>query len=182
MLTKIVRVDASSVIVTLDEFCEHSRITDLFDEAQAQQCLDAATDVVERWLNRKLFPTEIIGQVDSVEDNEILLSYPPIISVSKVYRMCAGVPVELDKSMWAFDDISGSVIILDGVDARHRVAYTCGYDIQNPVPYAVKHAILMVAATLYENREDVIIGTQINQVPMDAKRVMAVHRNRVQIR
>lgn len=189
MLAKVLEVDNSTEIVTLDEVTEHQRITDLWDEMVVTGCLEAAIDAVQYWMNRKLYPTKILGQVNTY-CSEIRLSYPHIISVEDTItaedeNMDL---VELKEGThWKYDDVYESIRFLPNIPSivrtytNFRINYTCGYDPDtNPVPKAVKHAILMTSATLYENREDTIIGTQINEVPLDAQRLIRTHRLRTQ--
>lgn len=183
MITKELSVDDTETIVSLDELCEHSRITDLYDEIVVQQCLDTAHDVVQNWLNRKLYPTQIIGQVEQIT-NEIQLTFPTIHNVVSISASDSNWDtVYLTQTTdWVFDEIFNTVRFKSHVDntlTHVRIIYNCGFNpATDPVPHAVKHAILMTAATLYENREDVIIGTQINNVPLDAQRLLRVHRSR----
>lgn len=46
-----------------------------------------------------------------------------------------------------------------------RVEFTCGYGAAADVPADLKHAVLMLAAHWYENRETVIVGTTVRNVP-----------------
>lgn len=184
MITKILSIDDSAEIASIEDFCEHSRITDLYDELVVQQCLDAAHDLVQKWLNRKLYPTKLVGSTDTYA-NEIILPYPTIHSIESVIAEDENLDDVVLSSVteWKFDCVNQTVRFRAGNRAQNlgriRVVYNCGYGINNEaVPPAVKHAILMTAATLYENREDSIVGTQINEVPLDAQRILRVHRNR----
>lgn len=47
-----------------------------------------------------------------------------------------------------------------------RIEFTAGYGVAADVPKSIKHAILMLAAHWYENRETVIVGTTVRNVPM----------------
>jgi len=48
-----------------------------------------------------------------------------------------------------------------------QVALTCGYGAtRESVPMGIRHAILIIAADLYENREDTVIGQSVNSVPI----------------
>lgn len=186
MITKVVSCDNSHEIVSLEQFCEHSRITDLYDEIAIQQCLDAAIDSVQVWLNRKLYPTRIVGISDNFAE-ELYLPFPTIRKINSISAEDKTyTDVILQQSVdWKFDGITEYVRFLPTSTTkftqlkRFRVDYECGYcPDTDPIPPAVIHAILMTAATLYENREDVVVGTQINNVPLDAQRLIRVHRIR----
>lgn len=186
MITKKLKCDDSHEIVDQTMFCEHSRITDLYDEIVVQQCLDAAHDAVEKWLNRPLYLTNFVGIVENFKQ-EVLLPNPTVRAVTAItaedeeyneYTLTQNVD-------WKFDDVFESVRFLTTSTTefsklrRFRIYFTAGFCAStDPVPAAVVSAILMTAATLYENREDTLIGTQINTVPLDAQRLLRIHRRR----
>ena len=61
---------------------KHSRITDSDDDDVVQGKLDAAHDMIQQWLRRKLQPTTVVG----VEENyspEIMLPFPPITAIKQ---------------------------------------------------------------------------------------------------
>lgn len=185
MITYIVDQDTSHEIVTLMEAQEHSRITDDYDELVVQECLDAATDLVQQWLNRKLYPTNVIHQRD-VHLKEMTIPYPPIASITKVTAEdCDETECDLEEGVdWKWDVVTGSVKFFKNFNSissqfsNFRIHYLCGYETPSNVPDAIKHAILMTFATLYENREDIIVGTQVNAVPLSARRILSSHRVR----
>lgn len=187
MQVNILDVDRSTEIVTLDDANEFQRITDTYDELVVSGCLDAAIDLVEQWLNRKLYPTQVMLQEENFSP-EFELSFP---KVSSVVSQITAQNEELEdftfniNDYWKFDDVTSSIRFKASVYSEleqyknFRITYTCGYcPDTNPVPTAVKHAILMTASTLYEFREDAVTGTQINNVPLQAQRLIAVHRVR----
>ncbi|AUS01926.1 head-tail connector protein [Vibrio phage 3.058.O._10N.286.46.B8] len=188
MLTKITQCDNSQVIADIEAFTEHSRITDLYDELVVQQCLDAAHDLVQKWLNRMIYPSRVIAVSDEYQ-REVFLPYPNIKTVYSVKAEDSDYnEAYFTKDVdWKFDEVTQTVRFLQTTSSQyHRYSrftydYSCGYDQEcDPVPAAVKHAILMTAATLYENREDTIVGTQINEVPLNSQRLLQVHRIRTQ--
>lgn len=185
MLTYIVSQDTSTEIVSLQEAQEHSRITDSYDELVVQECLDSAHDLVQQWLNRKLYPTVAIHQRDEWR-NEITLPFAPICQILAVTAdFTDEVEYVLEEGVdWKWDHVTGSIkfyrafTYIASQYTNYRIQYNCGYGTPQDVPAAVKHAILMTFATLYENREDTVIGTQVNTVPLTAQRVLKSHRLR----
>ena len=85
------------------------------------------------------------------------------------------IPVEDYK----FDDVIGSVRIKTAYKqhSRFRINFTCGYPV-GKCPKAVQHGIKMAFATLYEYREDSVVGTQINDVPITARNIIKSFRVR----
>lgn len=183
MRTKLLTIEDEDSIVTLEEAMEHSRITDSYDELVIQGCLDAAHDLVQQYLNRKLYPATFGAFVETYR-NRISLPYAPIGSVSKITcENVRSVEIDLVEGLdWKYELISESVrFLVDYSDhSNFIIYYSGGYQTVSDIPKSVKHAIKMTFATLYENREDTITGTQINEVPVNSRRVLAAHRIRSQ--
>ncbi len=179
MRTKVLTQADASEIVTLEEAMEHSRITDSYDELVIQGCLDAAHDLVQQWLNRKLTLTTIVGQIIDFR-SRITLPFPPIHSVASLTAEDSShKTVTLTEDVdWKFDSISESIRFLTDCSmySNFEFNYSAGYTDYKDVPKAIRHAIKMTFATLYENREDVVIGTQVNELPLTAKRLINSHR------
>lgn len=166
-------------IVSVDDAMEHSRITDYDDEPVIQMCVESAHDMVQQWLNRKIVPTQMIGVVKTFK-HEIILPYPPIISIDLI-NVDDGTEdgIDLTSDDYKFDDITGSVIFKKDYSMYSdiKITFTCGYD-TDACPAAIKHAIRMTFATLYEMREDAIIGTQVNEVPVTARNIIRSYKVR----
>lgn len=166
-------------LVSLDEAKEHSRITDSDDDDVVQGKLDAAHDMIQQWLRRKLQPTTVVG----VEENyspEIMLPFPPITAINSIDAEDAnGDLVTIPVEDYKFDDVIGSVRIKTSYKqhSRFRINFTCGYPV-GKCPKAVQHGIKMAFATLYEYREDSVVGTQINDVPITARNIIKSFRVR----
>ncbi len=187
MLTRILERNDDAEAVSLEEAMEFSRITDSYDELVVQACLDGAHGAIEEYLNRKLVPTTIVGIVDNFRPT-ITLPYPPIHSIESVTcEDSCGTEFELTESThYKYCDVSQRVIFLPTFSDAHKykffkITFICGYDETeedsiNRVPRSVKHAIRMTFATYYENREDDIIGVNINMVSSPARRVCRAHR------
>ena len=183
MRTKLLTIEDDDNIVTLEEAMEHSRITDSYDELVIQGCLDAAHDLVQQYLNRKLHPSTFGAFVETYR-NRISLPFSPVVSVSKI--TCEDVrsnEIELVKDLdWKYESITESIRFLVNYSdySNFIIYYSGGYQTASDIPKSVKHAIKMTFATLYENREDTITGTQINEEPVHSRRILAAHRLRSQ--
>ena len=166
--------------MTIEDAMEHSRITDSYDELVVQMCLDSAHDLVQQWLNRKLVPTQMVFGLEEWK-SKVHLQYPPVVSITEIK---AEDSAEAEVTLTAgddfkFDDVFQTVILKEStVDyTNFKIVVDCGYR-DGECPEAVKHAIRMTFATLYENREDLVVGTQVNEVPMTARKILRSHRVR----
>ena len=59
------------------------------------------------------------------------------------------------------------------------IRFTLGYANAGAVPEDIKLAIKLLLATWYENRQTVVTGTQVNDIPMTYQFIMETYRNRV---
>jgi len=167
-------------VVDIDQALEHSRITEVEDEVMVEMALESAHSSVQQWLNRKIVTTTMRG-IEPIFKKEIVLPYPPIQSVESVtYTDANDVSQTLNITDYSFDDITGSVKFKTDLSKYKDfiVNYTCGYNATDVIPPAVKHAIRMTFATLYEMREDALTGTQINEVPVSARNIIKSFRVR----
>lgn len=166
-------------LVSIDEARDHSRIDDWDDDDDVQGKLDAAHSAVQQWLNRKLQPTNMVGVTTDISQ-EIFLPYPPINSVTSVHvEDSEGNEVEVSTDLYKFDDVIGSIRLHKdlGTSTRLKVQYNCGYP-DGECPRAVIHGIKMTFGTFYEMREDAVIGTQLNEVPVTARNIIKSFRVR----
>ena len=58
-----------------------------------------------------------------------------------------------------------------------QVYFTCGYSSADLVPKDIKQALLLIIGHLYENRQDVVTGTQVNEMPLASRYIMEKYRN-----
>lgn len=182
MRTKQLSQDKTEEIVTLEEAMEHSRITDNYDEIVIRNCLDAAHDAVERWLNRKIFPTKMALKFDGYK-RSVDLKFPPICKVTRVIATKdddSEVTLDINNKDYRYDSIYESVYFHERFDrteySSFTILYDCGYN--GDVPDAIRHAIMMTFATLYENRENDVVGTSVMPVSLTSQRLLKTYRNR----
>lgn len=58
-----------------------------------------------------------------------------------------------------------------------QITFVCGYGSASAVPKRIKQAMLMIIGHLFANRQDVVTGTQIHQVPDNSSRLLEPYRN-----
>lgn len=184
MRTIVNSFDDSSQLVSLDEAMEFSRITDSYDEVVVTMCLDAAHDLIERWCNRKIYLTNMSGVTDEYK-HKVLLPYPPVKTLNSVtaenaehetVTLVEGVDYKFNSITQCVTFISKQNTIKTYTDFTFN--FDCGYDGIENVPRSIKHAVLMTFATLYENREDNVVGASVASVPLKARTVLAAVRVR----
>jgi len=171
----LVTPPASSPI-SLTEVKAHLRVDHTDEDTHIQLLIDAATTYLDGWtgiLGRCLVSQTWDLYLDSFPTCETSIEIPlsPLISVSSVtYTDTAGDPQTVDSDDYTVDTITppGWVVpdssfswpaTMDAVNAV-KVRFVAGY---SSVPAAIKAAMLLMVADLYENREPVIIGQTVNE-------------------
>ncbi len=184
MQTQILSGTGNCDIVSIEEAMEFNRITDDYDEQVVQVCLDTAHDIIQQYLNRRLSPTQIAGVTEEFRQC-ITLPYPPVHKIESIEceDFNENVITLSEGVHYTFDSIRQMIRFKrNWREARNHqnftIKFVCGYKCVDDVPRAVKHAIRMTYATLYEVREDVVVGQKANQIPSPAKRICKPYRVR----
>lgn len=147
------------------------------DEAYFETLLTVARQSVENRTGRALMTQTIDVTFDNWPGSRLLMiPRPPLASVVHVkYIDTAGVEQTLDASRYTVRtaDVPG-VIQLDYDDTwptirpeagAIRVQAVVGWASRAAVPQALRHAVTLLAATLYEHREQFVVGTIVSSMP-----------------
>ena len=172
--------------ITIEEARAHLRVDHTDDDIYINALITAARTSAESytqssfftqtWIKSMAFFTDIIdlprGIVQSIEtikyfdqdntqqtvdDANYFLTSPSV--TSQVQVIASGWP----SSIYARND---SV----------QITYVTGHTTVAAIPGDIKQALLMSIGHLYENRQDVIIGSQVNAMPMASKHLLTPHR------
>ncbi|PHS22007.1 MAG: hypothetical protein COA84_14085 [Robiginitomaculum sp.] len=153
-------------LVSLEEARHHLRIQDDYDNDYIQTLIVVAKDVAEKYLNRHILESEILIQTDRVD---MKLPQGAANSISEVtyenQRDDDGSRFVLDPTLYNFNNVTGSLnLTKDGRDAirneypfRWQVTFMTGWA-DDEVPTPIKQAILLLIGTMYESREDSVVG------------------------
>ena len=170
--------------VTLAEAKAHLRVDHTAEDALIAMYLQAARQDCEEWTARAFVTQTWELVLDKFPADEILLPRPPLQSVESVkYDDAAGQETTLATTEYDVDSASqpGWVVpvttgwptsTFEGINSV-RIRYVAGYlmpdspaDLTSAIPGSIKAAILLHLGRLYENREDVVVGTVVNAMPI----------------
>lgn len=176
-LVKTEQLDAPAPLATADELRRHLfAVYERTDDAFLEVLIKAATTHTETVTWRKLVSQQWRLYLDSWPDGDLLLPYGTVSEVT-LFRYLDGEAA--DHELVDGTDYLPAIIgpepcikpigswpsdTLFDVDSI-RVEFTAGYGAPDEVPTDIKHAVLMLAAHWYENRETVIVGTTVRNVP-----------------
>ncbi len=163
--------------VTLAEAKLHLRIDGNNEDAMIPMLIGAAVNLCQQLTGRSLMKQEWKLLVDGFED-EMQLPWPTILSVESVHYIDPdGATQTLDEAVYSL--VGDSVVLAAGqkwpdakADARSVwINYTAGYGAGNEaaqqaaVPASVKSWLLLTVGTLYANRESILSGASVAELP-----------------
>jgi uncharacterized phiE125 gp8 family phage protein len=174
--------------LTLAEAKAHLRVDTTDDDALIAALLTASRSFCEEWTGRA-FVTQtwelVLDEFSSdLNADEIEIPRPPLQSVSSIkYDDSNGIEQTLATDQYDVDAVSqpGWVVpittgwpfvVWQGINAV-RIRYVAGYapgtnspaNSTDNIPGAIKAAIRLYLGQLYDQREDIVVGTIVNKVP-----------------
>ncbi len=170
--------------ITLIEAKEHLRVDHTADDNLIAAMITASRTYCEQWTDRAFVTQTWELVLDDFPTAEILVPKPPLQSVISVkYDDSVGVEQTLATTEYEVDTVNqpGWVVpvtsgwptgVWEGINSV-RIRYVAGYDpgtgspidLAENVPGSLKAAILLYLGQLYDQREDVVVGTIVNKVP-----------------
>lgn len=171
--------------VTLAEAKIHLKIdSDTTDDALIAVLITAAREWAEQY-TRRVFVSQVWELALNYFCNpEIWIEKTPVSVLTSIkYYDVNGTEQTLATTVWGFSDYSepGRVYLkyaqswptTRGQKDDIKIRFTAGY---TTVPASVKDAILLIVGHLYENREDVVIGRQVNDLPKGSQFLLDPYR------
>jgi uncharacterized phiE125 gp8 family phage protein len=173
--------------LTYSEVKAFLRLNDDSEQTFVTTLITIARQIVEGQTWRPLISQTWALQFDAFELNLFIsnINKAPIISIDSVtYYDVNNALQTLSPSLYETD--------IYGNPARFRlksipsvydrmgaliVNFVCGYTNAAAVPQAIKQAMLLIIGHLYENRQDVVTGTQVNEIPMASRYLLEPYRN-----
>ena len=170
--------------VTLAEVKEHLRIDDTDSDDVLTGLIKTAREYVEKITRRALISQTWDMFLDEWPDEKYIeVRYPPLQSVTSVtYTDSGGTVNTLSTEKYEVDTDSepGRVTLKYGKSWPSdtlwpnnpiKVRYVAGYGSSgSDVPQAILTAIKMLVAHRFENREIVVVGQAVDEVPVTASR------------
>lgn len=170
--------------VTLSEAKAHLRVDHTEEDALISALIQASRIYCEQFTARAFITQTWELVLDTFPTSEIQIPLPPLQSVTSVkYDGGDGVEVTLATDQYEVDTVNqpGWIVpvttgwptsVWEGINSV-RVRYVAGYDpgtdspidLAANVPQSLKAAMLLYIGQLYDQREDIVVGTVVNRVP-----------------
>ena len=166
MYTKITSQQPLS-IVTLEQAKRQLNIIDSNeDDEHIQLLIDSCSELAEGYTKRMLSQ----GAVDLVitGKSSFFLPYGEATeSITPIVATVAGDPItfEFDPISQVFTIDEDQILSTDKV----KLTYSAGYEV---VPNSVKMGVLMMISSLFENREDTVVGLTVANIPLSSMKML----------
>lgn len=171
-------------IITVAELKTHLRITFNDDDIYIQELEKAAVRMIEEFANLFLRRTSGVQYGNCFSDLNILFKSPQHgpdyradVSYYKngVWVLLPAieyeyVPLIQPARIYGTSDFTNPQT--DDVFQSWKVAYTLGYSDNDTIPNPLKQCIKIIVADLYENRQSVIVGKIVSEIPRTAQYLM----------
>ena len=182
----VVSSGPASEVLTDDEAIYHLRsqgITFDSDEtAELQAKVKTARIIAENHTRRKFINQAMVGYLDDWPTHLTLGVGPVSTFTSVTYTDTAGDPQTLATTEYKTDIISENPRIyfhgtlpdlLEDAFNGVQINFTAGYGATAAsVPEPIKDAVILILGHLWENRQDVIVGSQVNKMPMASEHLL----------
>lgn len=165
---------ATAEPITSAEAKAQCRVDSDDDNDLLGRLISAARDHVEHYCGARFASQAVEMKCDAFADF-VRLPEGPVTGITSItYVDTAGAVQTLSTDAYDLlpDGLEGSIVLKSGQrwpairpGSRITVTAVVGYEI---VPAAVKHAILMLIATWYAQRENVLVGATVDNLPMPA--------------
>jgi len=188
---------STSLSVTLEEMAAHLRRTDTEEEdLLIERCIKAAEMWAESFTGLALvdqtweyyfdsFPTST-----AVRGNQLQIPRAPLLDIEEfTYRDGTEQPFTgyyIDTASIpgrVYLPYGGNWPTTDGAPHAGRIRFRAGFvdegnspGLIGEVPEDIKAAVMIYGATLYENREQYVVGTSVARVPWSAEELLRRHR------
>ena len=176
---------AVTTAVSLAEAKAHLRVSGTQDDTYITTLIEVATNDVQNFTRRTLLPTTYTIYFDQFP-TYIDLHTAPVSSVTSVkYETESGEQtLASDKYNNDVQAEPGRVYPLGGstfptakdMPNAVKVQFVAGYTDAASVPAAIKQAMLLIIGRYYEQRQDVIVGTIVNEMPKAVEYLLTPYR------
>ena len=144
-------------IVSIETAMHHLR-ADADDTVDVQHKLDAAQEIAEQFIGRRIyasFPELLVAMNAAADSMPILMEEKESVKNSDINAYIKAAKLEQMDSQW-----HETLMVTRGIATNK----------------AIEIAILLILGTLYEHREDVVIGTSIVKLPQAAEHRLQPYR------
>ena len=158
MYKKIISQEPLDGLITLPEVKAHCRVFTDFEDTYLSSLIPVYLDQAQGYTGRMLTTGSAVAVVHSWQ-SQVLLPYGNVTEVTKL------ILDNTESTAFTFDDVS-QIISISAPYATARIEFNAGYE---TLPVVVKQAVLVMISTAYTNRDDVVVGQTVNEMPRTSR-------------
>lgn len=166
-------------IVSTADLKTHLRITFSDDDSYIAALEKAAVHRIEEYTNLFLLTSEVVQYGEKFSDLNILYK-SPVQSGGAVYYKKNGAWVEFDdiefvyliKPARIYQSEDSTLPEADDIFQAWKATYNVGFSTVGRIPDPLIQAIKIMVADMYENRQSVIVGKIVSEIPKTAEYLM----------
>lgn len=158
MYKKIISQATFDGLITLDEVKSHCRVFNDFENTYLSSLIPISLDLCQSYTGRMLTTGSAVAVVRSWQ-SQVLLPFGEVTEVTKL------VLDGTESTAFTFDDVS-QMVTINAPYATARIEFNAGYE---TLPVVVKQAVLVMISTAYTNRDDVVVGQTVNEMPRTSR-------------
>lgn len=158
MYKKIISQEPLDGLVTLPEVKAHCRVFTDFEDTYLSSLIPVYLDQAQGYTGRMLTTGSAVVVVHGWQ-SQVLLPYGNVTEVTKL------VLDGTESTAFTFDDVS-QMVTINAPYATARIEFNAGYE---TLPVVVKQAVLVMINTAFNNRDDVVVGQTVNEMPRTSR-------------
>ena len=158
MFKKIISQQSLDGLITLDELKRHCRVFTDFENSYLTSLIPISLDLCQSYTGRMLTTGSAVAVVHSWQ-SQVLLPFGEVTEVTKL------ILDGTESTAFTFDDVS-QIISINAPYATARIEFNAGY---TTLPVVVKQAVLVMINTAFNNRDDVVVGQTVNEMPRTSR-------------
>lgn len=182
-------VDPAELPVSLDEAKQYCRIEHDDENSLIESLIAAAVDYLDGpsgILGRAIIAQQWLLELDAWP-NRLALPIEPVSSVTVRYIDELGAVTDVPESQLVLTDVPSARTVLEWIDGFQvpllsdkrypvKITITSGFAAAANVPEGIKAAIKMMVGHWYDNRETVVLGMSVAELPMAVNALLARYR------
>lgn len=164
-------------VVSLDDVKTHLRVDHVKEDAYIQSLIQSATAYVENITRRKLLTQTWMSYHDDWPQGGFVMPHGRLKSITSIkYRDSSNVEYTWAATEYLVDIVNEPGRVVLGYSKTYPnetllplnpiyIQFICGFGDDDDVPHPIKTAIMLVAADMYANRESIVIGKSVAEIP-----------------
>ncbi len=186
MKTYQVTTAATTYPVSLTEAKSHLKVDTNADDTYIESIIKAATQLSEEYTNRFFIDTVVTQYASDFKEIETLFK-SKVSAVTHVKYYDSNNTLQTLSATVYDEQLNYEPAQIQLADGQSypaftkrndavEVKYTVGYGAASDVPEIIKQAILLTIGNFYANRESVIVGRMVSELPQNSKWLLDTYK------